>query len=386
VNALFRLLAGGRRAARAAVPLAALLALAPPPSAGIQGRGPAEPATATAIPDARGDAWIDVDRLRERIHPHLEDGTPVWEYELAISDQELRLADGTRYKVWAFGGTVPGPTILAREGDRVRIRLVNETSVGHTLHSHGLYVPRRMDGVVHGTTHAAGEPMGDQPVEPGETATYEYIARPAGTHFYHCHVNTNEHLDRGMSGALIVLPRRPDPPVDRDVALILDEWDSSYAQSGVPGDPRRLGGYDFFTLNGRSFPETTPLALRLGDVARVRLINAGALPHYMHLHGHSFLVTHRDGSPLPEPIVMDTVDVGPGQRVDLLIAADNPGLWPFHCHTAAHVTNAGVYPGGMLTHILVGPDPYPRSGDGPLGPSLEEVRRRWLAARAQEER
>lgn len=372
--------------------LVLLPALLPAPSRG-EGAAAETAPSETLAPAAgvRAPAWVDVGELRRRVRPREEGGARVWEYELTVSDEELLLADGSRYKVWAFGGTVPGPPILAREGDRVRIRLINETSVAHTIHSHGLWVPHRMDGVPHalapgapgGAGGAEGLPAWTRPVPPGESFTYEYIARPAGTHFYHCHMSTSEHLDRGMSGPLIVLPRDEEPPVDRDVVLLLDEWDTTYAREGVPGDPRRLSGYDIFTLNGRSFPDTEPLELALGEVARVRLIHAGAVPHYLHLHGHAFLVTHRDGAPLAEPLILDTVEIGPGQQVDLLIAADNPGVWPFHCHTVAHVTNAGAYPGGMLTQIQVGPEPFPATGEGPaegaLRGSLEELRRRWRA-------
>lgn len=343
------------------------------------GGGPPSPA---APPAVRGPAWIDVAELARTRRPRPEGGRQVWEYEIVVSETELLLVDGTAYKVWAFGGTVPGPAVLAREGDLVRIRLINETSVPHTIHSHGLHLPVRMDGVPHAMTADDPEslPGWAHPVAPGSTFTYEYVARPAGTHFYHCHVNTSEHLDRGMSGPLIVLPREAEPLVDRDVVLLLDEWDRSYAREGVPGAPEDLGRYDVFTLNGRSFPETEPLRLGLGEVARLRLVNVGALAHYMHLHGDSFLVTHRDGSRLAEPPVLDTVEVGPGQRVDLLVVGRNPGLWPFHCHSAPHVTNAGVYPGGMLTRILVGDDPFPDEGDGPVGLDLGEVRRRWRSA------
>jgi FtsP/CotA-like multicopper oxidase with cupredoxin domain len=318
--------------------------------------------------------------------PFQEQGRQVWEYEIVINEQEHKLANGTLYKVWAYGGSIPAPTLIAREGDLVRIRLINNTSASHTIHSHGLFVPQRMDGVppAHGMTghDMPGHEMADasdslQPVKPGEEFTYEYIARPAGTHFYHCHVNTNEHLNRGMAGALIVLPRVPEPHVDQDIALVMQEWNSRYAQGGQLGNPREVNDCDFFTLNGKSFPETEPIRAKLGEVLRIRFINAGSQPHFMHLHGHEFMVTHKDGVPLAEPQLMDTVAVGPGERVDIIILANNPGEWPLHCHTAAHQTNAGAYPGGMMTHLLVGDVSSPATGDGPLIPGVERLREVW---------
>ena len=413
------------------------------------------PCLAGATNPGGAPAWFDIRALVERSSPRLENGEPVWEYELVVTEQTLYLADGTPYKVWAFGGTVPGPTLVAREGERIRITLINETSNSHTIHSHGLYVPHRMDGVPHVVAHTAADEMlaiyeqatggrdhrhragesspsssdADQrqrngksivdrspdpsapsaghahgsasapgmagghsshlpswahAVAPGEVFTYEFIAKPAGTHFYHCHMNTNEHLDRGMSGPLIVLPKEADPLVDVDVAVILDEWNSDDAQEGVPGDPRKMWAYNYFTLNGRSFPHTEPLKLGLGQVARVRLIHAGAQQHFMHLHGLHFLVIDRDGRPLAEPLVLDTVEIGPGQRVDLLVLGENPGAWPFHCHATAHVTNSGIYPGGMLTKILVGDEMMPEGLEGVSGEGLMALRERWKERAAAE--
>ncbi|NBD07548.1 MULTISPECIES: multicopper oxidase family protein [Corallococcus] len=326
-----------------------------------------------------------LDLLRAKLKPRMENGQAVWEYELVVSERKLRLADGTMYKVWSFGGSIPGPTLVAREGDRVRIRLVNETSNPHSLHSHGLWVPHRMDGAPHphpaGQSHEGMElPVWANPVPPGQSYTYEYIARPAGTHWYHCHVNTNEHLDRGMSGALIILPRTAEPAVDQDLVMLLDEWNRDYADMGTPGHPRDSGLYDIFTINGRSYPETESFHPRLGDVVRVRFINAGALSHSMHLHGHEFLVTHKDGQPLTDPALMDTVTLGPGERVDIVFVANNPGDWPLHCHSSPHVTNAGRYPGGMMAHFLVGPERFPKKGEGPVGPGIRSLRELWRAS------
>jgi hypothetical protein len=74
---------------------------------------------------------------------------------------------------------------------------------------------------------------------------------------------------------------------------------------------------------------------------------------------------------------MDTVPISPAERVDLIIAANNPGLWHFHCHSSPHVTNNGQYPGGMMSHLVVGDELFPETGEGPEAPGLEAVRRAW---------
>jgi FtsP/CotA-like multicopper oxidase with cupredoxin domain len=291
-----------------------------------------------------------------RKKPFLQNGIVVWEYKLTITEQQVRLANGIMYKVWAYGDRVPGPTLRAREGDLMRVHVSNETSSFHTIHFHGLFVPEKMDGV----------PPTSPVIAPGESFTYEFIARPAGTHFYHCHVDSNEHLNRGMSGALIVEPKIPEPHVDKDVVLLLAEWNSKYAQEGRPGNPSEVGSSDFFTFNARSFPYTEALHATLGDIIRIRLINVGSQSHSIHLHGHSFLVTHKDGKPLHEPTEMDTVAVAPGERTDIVFRAANLGEWPIHCHTPAHQTNAGTYPGGMMVHLMVAAHPGVQNAGDPV--------------------
>lgn len=109
--------------------------------------------------------------------------------------------------------------------------------------------------------------------------------------------------------------------------------------------------YDTFVINGRAFPCTEPLEVIEGEKVRIRIINAGYEPHYIHTHSHKFLIVARDGSPVGDPLKMDTVLVGPGQRADILLTADNPGVWPLHCHRLPHVANDHIYPGGMLAII-----------------------------------
>lgn len=72
----------------------------------------------------------------------------------------------------------------------------------------------------------------------------------------------------------------------------------------------------------------------------------------MHLHGHSFVVTHRDGRPIRNRHEQDSVLIGPGERYDLVFTATTPGLWLFHCHVVPHVTNDGAYPGGLLVPVV----------------------------------
>jgi FtsP/CotA-like multicopper oxidase with cupredoxin domain len=105
-------------------------------------------------------------------------------------------------------------------------------------------------------------------------------------------------------------------------------------------------------INGKSFPMTEELFIRTGENIRVRLIGAGAIPHYMHLHGHDFWQVSQDGAPLASPIRLNTVPVFPGTTTDIIIQGTNPGMWHFHDHSDLATTNNGIFPGGMMTMLM----------------------------------
>jgi FtsP/CotA-like multicopper oxidase with cupredoxin domain len=309
-----------------------------------------------------------------------EDGKKIKVFRLTVKEVAWEVHPGTFFEGWGFNGQVPGPTIRVREGDRIRVVLTNDTDGKHTIHVHGQKKPVIMDGVPY---------LSQKPVEKGESYTYEFTVKNPGTSFYHCHVDSGHHVDMGMYGAFIVEPKKEKVKFDREYVMILDEFPTGHVhvhpgaempaqgheEHGVvtehPGEPvhEHPGEepkkrdwypetynpykpvYDAFTINGKAFPYTQPIDVKEGERVRIRFINAGYEPHFMHTHSHKFIVTHRDGLPVKEHVKLDTVEVGPGQRVDIVLFADNPGIWPFHCHRLNHIANDDIYPGGMLTFI-----------------------------------
>ena len=269
------------------------------------------------------------------------------EFNMTIDEVKLHVAPGLDYKVFGFDGQVPGPLIHVREGDEVTVHVTNNTTLAHTIHWHGFYQTDNWqnDGVP-GITQ--------QPIEPGDTFTYHWKAEKTGSLWYHCHVNVNEHVGvRGMWGPIVVDPKKTAPlekKVTKDVIMMLSTWESAYADKfGDGGGPHDLP--DYFSINGKAFPITQPLRVKKGDVVRIRFIGAGGSVHYMHSHGHDMLVTHKDGTALPNPYYADTVAIGPGERYDVIMEMNNPGRFIFHDHVDSHVTNAGKYPGGPITVI-----------------------------------
>ena len=97
--------------------------------------------------------------------------------------------------VWAYDGAVPGPELRVRQGQPVRITVVNKLDDDTTVHWHGIRLPNAMDGVP-GLTQ--------KPIRPGESFVYEFTPPDAGTFWYHPHADTLQQLGRGLAGALIV--------------------------------------------------------------------------------------------------------------------------------------------------------------------------------------
>src|SRR5438132_831745 len=99
-------------------------------------------------------------------------------FQLVAQETELALVEGSKLRVWAYNGQVPGPTLRVRLGDRLRITFINRLPQPTTIHWHGVRVPNNMDGVPHAT---------QPPVEPGGTFTYEFTPKDAGTFWFHPH-------------------------------------------------------------------------------------------------------------------------------------------------------------------------------------------------------
>ena len=280
------------------------------------------------------------------------------EFTLTAEEIEWDLQAGTPVRAWTYNQTMPGPELRVREGDRVKITLVNKLPVGTTIHWHGLNVPPAQDG-------PAG--LNQAPVEPGESFTYDWIATPAGTRWYHSHTDVATQVMLGLYGSLIVEPKEPTGTYDRDYTYILAEWDNELtpevATGAAPRGPRdatlRGGelGTDLFLMNGKIHEGIPPILVKEGDEVLIRLVNAGTKAHPFHTHGHSFRIVATDGNPVPEAAqwTKDTVLIAPGERYDLAFTADNPGVWMVHCHIENHAAN------GMMTVIQY-------EGEVPTGP------------------
>jgi FtsP/CotA-like multicopper oxidase with cupredoxin domain len=233
------------------------------------------------------------------------------DFTITAAPGTVEIAPGRSASAWLYDGRLPGPMLRVREGQPVRVRFVNRLPEESTIHWHGLPVLHGADGV----------PGVSRPsVPPGQEFTYEFVAAPAGTYFFHPHVGLQ--LDRGLYGVLIVEPAGPgDPPFDREIVLVLDDLLSG------PPVPGREPVYSDWLINGRTSAGQTPTMVRSGDRVRVRFVNASAATHYVvAIDGHPMTVTHADGQRV-RPVSVQALPIAAGERYDVLVNAANPGTW-----------------------------------------------------------
>ncbi len=274
----------------------------------------------------------------------LENGVKV--FELTAKPVKWDVLKDVTVTAWTYNGTVPGPMIRVAEGDKVRVVVKNELPEPTTVHWHGVAVPNAMDGVPDVT---------QKPIQPGETFTYEFEAKPAGTFWYHSHVDGDVQVSVGLYAPFIIEPKNPTgPKPDVDVTLMLGEWRSV---GGKTYAAMPMGGMEpnYFTINGKAFPATETINVKKGQRVRLRFIGTGQFIHPMHLHGMAFKVVATDGWPVPEAaqLIKDTLSIAPGERYDVEFVADSPGQWMLHCHILHHTTNNNVEPGGLMLMVNV---------------------------------
>jgi FtsP/CotA-like multicopper oxidase with cupredoxin domain len=248
-------------------------------------------------------------------------------FEIVCQEVAWETEPGKKVAALSYNGVVPGPEIRVTEGDPVRVIVKNQMKESTTIHWHGIHTPNNMDGVSF---------LNQPPIKPGATFTYEFRAKPFGSHMYHSHHNAAEQVTRGLLGAFIIEPtdKTKEPAHDSDYIIILND-----ANLGL-------------TLNGKSFPATAPIFAKVGERVRVRFMNEGLMIHPMHLHGMYMRVFAADGAILPQPYDCDTLNIAPGQRLDVLIDCQNPGAWAFHCHILTHAESThGMF--GMVTVLII---------------------------------
>jgi FtsP/CotA-like multicopper oxidase with cupredoxin domain len=290
---------------------------------------PLPPDAAVDASLAEGDAGADAAVPDEPAFPpvlgvepleDVNDDPAVVEVELTATLVDREIEDDLTLPMMAYNGLVPGPLLQARVGDEIVVHFTNDLDQPTTIHWHGLRISDQMDG----------SPRIQDPVPPGGTFEYRFVAPEAGSFWYHPHVAANEQIERGLY-APIVIRDQYDPEYDAERYLLLDDaLVDPEAGDFVPFLANHMEAMhgrfgNLLLTNGRPSPEARA-EVDEGTVERWRIVNtANARTMELELDGASFRVIGTDGGLLREPYDADYLFVAVGQRYDVEVRYDQPG-------------------------------------------------------------
>jgi FtsP/CotA-like multicopper oxidase with cupredoxin domain len=274
--------------------------------------------------------------LEPRAHERAADFT------LQIAPMMVELAPQVVLSTIGYSNQVPGPLLRVHEGQPVTVDVVNDTDVPEYIHWHGLFVPSEVDGA---------EEEGTPPVPPHGRRRYQFVAKPAGSRWYHSHTAAMMDLHRGAytgQFGFFMIDSANDPGLyDQEVFLALREWqyfltpmdqDEEMADPKDPMpekpaklDPRPNGlevGAPLYSINDKILGAGDPLRVKTGQRILMHLLNASAAQiHRVALPGHKFQVIALDGNSVPAPQPVDIIEIAPGERVDAIVEMNQPGVW-----------------------------------------------------------
>lgn len=265
------------------------------------------------------------------------EGNKHHEVRIDIIVQEIEVADGVRYRAWTFGGTVPGPVLHVREGDRITFTMKNrsdeEVNITDPVKGGSPFMqqvaennfrdaqpsimpmPHSMD--FHSGTVAKDDKW--RSIGPGETIKFDWIANYAGTYIYHCGTpSVLMHTAMGQHGVVVVSPKEgypTDDQVDKEFVVVQSEY---YLQKGAG----ELYEYDFdaaknvnpshVVFNGhQTILHDQALEANAGDRVRIHFSNNGPSgTSSFHVIGAIFDRVWMEGHPFNEMRGMQTVLLG----------------------------------------------------------------------------
>ncbi|ARV62145.1 copper oxidase [Nostocales cyanobacterium HT-58-2] len=244
-----------------------------------------------------------------------ENGRIIREFRLTAGTSTISLNSAVSFNIWDLNGRIPGPTLRAKQGDRVRVLFFNQAGHSHSLHFHGVH-PSEMDGI--------------RPVRHGTATIYEFDAEPYGVHLYHCHIEpVTRHIAKGLYGMFIIDPPTPRPPADEIVLIMAgydvndDSQNEHYAFNGLPhyymNHPIRIYQNQLIRLYVLNLIEYDPVAT-------------------FHLHANFFKV-YPTGMTTKPMFESDVITMGTAERHILEFAFRYPGKYMFHPHQDAIAEN-----------------------------------------------
>ncbi|HEU5478520.1 MAG TPA: multicopper oxidase domain-containing protein [Candidatus Tumulicola sp.] len=270
---------------------------------------------------------------------------PIKQFRIPITDATLEIPNGVKYQGWTFGGTVPGPVLRVRVGDQVRITVVNESPIPHSIDFHAARIPAN---------------VAYRMIMPKDSISFQFEARDAGAFMVHCGTPpVTMHIMQGMYLPIIVDPKDGwGTKADKEFVIVQSEF---YAKAGdttassaamVPMQPdwqaAMAKNASYVVFNGRAFQyKDHPLNVNVGDRVRLFVVNAGpSMNSDFHIVGAVFDRVYPDGNPhhALTGVQTYTVPAGGGAVFETVFDknASGEGLYPFVTHSFADAEKGAV--------------------------------------------
>ena len=241
----------------------------------------------------------------------LPDGRTLRTFHVFAVNREIEIAPGVYFPAWTYNGEVPGPTLRATEGERIRIFFKNQGDRPHSMHFHGIH-KAEMDGA-----------MLSQLVPPGGDFVYEFDADPVGVHLYHCHATPlSQHIHNGLYGLWIVDPQEGRAPA-RELFMIMNGFDTNFDEEN-----------EIYAVNTVAFHYARhPIEVVQGELVRIYLANILEFDQINSFHVHAnFFDYYPTGTQKHPRDFTDTIILGQAERGILEIRFRYPGDYMFHAH------------------------------------------------------
>ena len=321
------------------------------------------------------------------LSPSAPEGKP--DYSLRIQPVTVELDRSHIISTIGYNGTAPGPVLRMREGKPVSVEIINETDTPEFVHWHGMLIPSDVDG-----TEEEGSPL----VPPHGRQQFQLTPSPAGSRWYHSHAMAMDDLHKGsytgQFGFVYVEPANDPGHYDQELFLALRDWEPFFTGTmddmdddthdgpllekppTLNTDPDGLEvGSATYSINDKALGSGDPIRVREGQRLLIHLLNASAIENRrVALAGHKMKVIAIDGNPVPTPQILDSVFLGAGERVDVVVEMNQPGVWILGAtERAIRESGLGVVVEYAGQHRPAAMD---RSPQVPLG--LHRLRRRLL--------
>jgi FtsP/CotA-like multicopper oxidase with cupredoxin domain len=271
------------------------------------------------------------------------------DYTLRIANGLAELAPERIVSTTLYNGQFPGPLLRFKEGERTVVDVYNDTDTPELVHWHGQIIPSNVDGATE-----EGTPY----IPPHSMRRISFVPKPAGFRFYHTHVAAGSDLNRGtytgQVGAVYIESKNEPGAYDREVFLVLKEFQPSFSRGGdmaidfLAGEPikdlLKIGkkaddealekakgfevGYDLFSINGKMLGHGDPIRVKQGERVLFHVLNGSAGEiRSLALPGHTFRVVALDGNPVPTSRDIPVLWLGTAERISAIIEMKHPGVW-----------------------------------------------------------